>query len=232
MSEKRIMVFAPHPDDGELAMGGTIAKLIAEGWEVVLADMSDGEPTPAGSLEIRAKETAAASAALGITRRVNLGLPNRYFSEDLESRVKIAEAIREYKPRWVFGPFRPDAHPDHIHASRLLEDACFHAKLTRTEMRFEPHHPEKLIYFYATHLRVHADPRFVVDVTPYWEQKIAAAEAYQSQFWDNNPPERKGWIIDHITDLARYFGNRIGVTYGEPFYCHELVGLSNLDGLL
>jgi len=232
MNDKRVMVFPPHPDDGELAMGGTIAKLIAEGWEVIVADMSDGEPTPAGSLEIRAAETAAASKALGVTQRINLGLPNRFFTEDIPSRVKIAEAIRQFKPRWIFGPFRPDAHPDHIHASRLIEDARFHAKLTKTDMKFEPHYPDKLIYFYATHLRVHPNPSFVVDVTPYWEQKIEAAKAYKSQFWDNNPPERKGWIIDHITAGGRYFGNRIGVAYGEPFFCHELVGLARLDDLL
>ena len=232
MGDKRVMIFPPHPDDGELAMGGTIAKLIDEGWDVVVADMSSGEPTPAGSREIRAAETEKASTALGITRRINLGLPNRFFEENIESRVTIAEAIREYKPRWLFGPFRPDAHPDHIHASRLIEDARFHAKLTKTEMKHDPHHPEKIIYFYATHLRVHPNPSFVVDVTPYWDRKIEAVHAYRSQFWDNQPEEKQGWILEHVEALCRYFGNRIGVKYGEPFFCHELVGLNDLGSLL
>ena len=234
MTEKKsVLVFAPHPDDAELAMGGMIAQLIEDGWEVAVADLTDGEPTPVGSVEIRQKETAVASAALGLTQRSCLNLPNRYLEETLEYRRVIAEAIRKYKPRWLFAPFRPDAHPDHVHAGQLIEDACFTAKLTKTDMAHEPHHPEKIIYYYATHLNVHPNPSFVVDITAQWDKKLAAIGAYQSQFWDNQKdPARRGWIIDHIEAICRYFGNRVGVKYAEPFFTHELVGLENLNGLL
>ncbi len=232
-NKKTILIFAPHPDDAELAMGGTIAKFIEDGWDVTLADLTNGEPTPAGSIEIREKETAKASEALGIKQRVNLGLPNRYIEETMENRVILAETIREFKPRWVFATFRPDAHPDHIHASRLIEDARFHAKLTKTDMKHEPHHPEKIIYYYATHLNVHPNPSFVVDITDQWEKKEQAICAYQSQFWDNQKdPARKGWIVDMLKNQASYFGDRIGVKYAEPFFCHELVGLASLNSLL
>ena len=100
-------------------------------------------------------------------------------------------------------------------------------------MAHEPHHPEKVIYYYATHLNVHPNPSFVIDVSAQWEKKLTAIQAYQSQFWLNQKdPARRGWIIDHIEAICRYFGNRISATHAEPFFTHELVGLSKLDDLL
>jgi len=231
--DKNILVFAPHPDDAELAMGGTLALLIEQGWHVTVADVTTGEPTPAGSEAIRKNETAAASKALGITERINLGLPNRYVEVTLENRHILAETIRQYKPRWVFAPYTPDAHPDHVHISQLIQDACFAAKLTKTETKYEPHHPEKVIYYYATHLKVHPVPSFCIDISAQWDKKVAAMTAYQSQFWSNQKaPEKQGWIIDHLSTINHYFGNRTGVKYAEPFFTHELVALASLEGLL
>ena len=229
---KTVLVFAPHPDDAELAMGATICKLINEGWEVVIADLTNGEPTPAGSVEIRQTESQKASEILGVKRRMCLGLPNRWIEETLEARRIVAETIRDVRPRWVFINYPEDAHPDHIRASHLIMDGRFTAKLTKTDMKGEPFYPEKVIYYYASHLRIHPQPSFVVDVSDYWQQKLDAAKAYKSQFWDNqSDPDRKGWILEHITTLGKYFGNRIGVDYGEAFWCHELVGLRALGDL-
>lgn len=233
VENKRVLVFSPHPDDAEITLGGTMCRLLDDGWEVILADLTNGEPTPTGSVEIRAAESAQAAEVLGITKRVCLGLANRYLDESLESRRAVAEAVREYQPRWLFTTFPTDAHPDHIHGSHLVDDARFAAKLTRTDMKFEPFYPDKIIYYYASHLRLHPQPSFVVDVSEYWDRKIEAISAYQSQFWLNqSDPARKGWILEHIAIICRYFGNRIGVEYAEPFYCHELVGLSGLNSLL
>jgi len=228
-----VLIFAPHPDDAELAMGGTIIRMLEQGWEVILADVTDGEPTPKGSPQIRAAERDQATRALGIKERICLGLPNRCITATLENRLVLAEVIRKYKPRWLFTTYQPDAHPDHIEVSRLTEEARFTAKLTKTPMAFEPHYPGKIIYYYATHLRVHPQPSFVVDVSDQWQQKLQAVKAYQSQFWDNQPdPDRRGWIVNHLETYCGYFGNRIGVKFAEPFFCHELVGLSTLNHLL
>jgi len=227
------LIFSPHPDDAELGMGGTIVRMLKDDWEVVLVDITNGEPTPCGSVEIRSGESAKASKILGLSKRICLGLPNRYLENNLEYRRVLAETIRQFKPRWIFTVCRPDAHPDHVHAGELTEEARFTAKLTKSEMAFEPHYAEKIIYYYATHLRVHAQPSFVVDVTDQWDRKIEAVKAYQSQFWLNqSDPQKKGWIIDHIASICGYFGNRIGVKYGEPFFCHELVGLTSVNHLL
>src|SRR4051812_44767941 len=72
----RFLVFGPHPDDQELGMGGTIAKLQRQGHYVHLVDMTNGEPTPHGSVEIRARESAAAAKVLGVERTL-AGLNNR-----------------------------------------------------------------------------------------------------------------------------------------------------------
>jgi bacillithiol biosynthesis deacetylase BshB1 len=229
----RVMIFSPHPDDAEIGMGGTIARLLDDGWEVIVADVTNGEPTPAGTVEIRAAETARATEALGLTGRICLDLPNRYVENTLENRRVVAEAIREYQPRWIFTVTLPDAHPDHIHTHELVGDARFTAKLTKTDMAFEPHYPEKLIYFLGSHLRIHPQPSFLADVTAQWERKIAAISAYQSQFWHYQKENReKGWIIEHITAVCRYYGSRINVRYAEPFFCPEPVGLAHLDALL
>jgi len=230
--QKKVMILSPHPDDAEIAMGGTIARMIDDGWEVIVADLTNGEPTPAGSVEIRAAETARASQALGLKTRLCLGLPNRYVMNTLEYRVIVASAIRQHQPHWLFTVAQPDAHPDHIHAQELVDDARFAAKLTKTDMPFQPHYPDKIIYFYASHLRAHPNPSFLVDVTAQWDRKIAALEAYQSQFWQHDKGRGPGWIIDYITTYCRYFGSRINVKYAEPFLCREPVGLARLDALL
>lgn len=228
-----VLILAPHPDDAEISMGGSIAAMVDQGWQVILADLTNGEPTPNGTPEIRAKEAAKAAEVLGVSQRICLDLPNRYLMETLENRTVVAECIRQYKPRWIFTTALPDAHPDHIHAHALVQDARFAAKYTKTDMAFEPHWPGKLIYFFASHLRQNIEPSFVVDISAYWQKKIAAVEAYESQFiYNQNSPDKKGWIIDHIDSICRYFGTRIGVEYAEPFYCEDLVALSDFDSLI
>src|SRR5215470_61149 len=128
------LVIAPHPDDAELGMGGTIAVLLAQGSRVGVLDLTDGEPTPLGSPEIRRAETEAATAVLGLSWRGNLRLVNRRLEADLDSRARLAGALRQLRPRVLFAPFWEDVHPDHVAASRLIDDARFWAKLTKTDL--------------------------------------------------------------------------------------------------
>src|SRR5262245_33627556 len=93
-----VLVVAPHPDDAELGIAGTIMKMQDEGYRVGVLDLTSGEPTPRGSLATRAKETAAATAILGLTWRENLGLPNRSLEPTLEARRRLAEVIRRERP--------------------------------------------------------------------------------------------------------------------------------------
>ncbi len=135
------LVVASHPDDAELGLGGTIVRLIGQGWKVGILDLTSGEPTPLGTPERRAAETAAANAALGDPWRENLGLPNRSLEPTLAHRRALAAVFRKVRPRLLFAPYWEDAHPDHVAATRLVEDARFWSKLSKTDMPGTPFHP-------------------------------------------------------------------------------------------
>ncbi len=226
-----ILVIAPHPDDAELGMAGAILKFKADGFSVGVLDLTSGEPTPFGSLEIRAAETAAATALLALDWRGNLGLPNRSLEHTLDARAKLAGAIRQLRPKWLFAPYWVDAHPDHVAAVELIEAARFWAKLTKTDMPGEPHHPSRIYYYYCVHLRVIEKPALVLDISSYWEQKLAAISCYQSQFVTNRSTAAPT-ILDRLRDQAAYWGWSIGTRYGEPFACREAVGLTSFRDLV
>lgn len=225
------LVIAPHPDDAELGVGGTILTLKAQGASVGILDLTDGEPTPHGSPEVRARETAEATAVLGLDWRGNLGLPNRSLVNDLASRAKLAGVLRQLRPRVLLAPYWEDAHPDHVAASALVDAARFWAKLTKTDLPGEPHYPQRILYYFAVHLRLHPKPSFIVDVTPVHERKMQAIACYRSQFIEGRPTTTPTFL-DDLRDRARYWGWAIGCGYGEPLLCREEVGLRSLRDLL
>ena len=139
------LVVAPHPDDAELGMGGTIVRLVRAGWRVGIVDLTSGEPTPHGDPGKRRTETEAATKILGIAHRENAGLVNRELESTIPARIKLAEVYRRLRPRVVFVPYWRDAHPDHLAATRLAVEARFHAKLTKTGMAGEPYYPPRLL---------------------------------------------------------------------------------------
>jgi len=226
-----ILVIAPHPDDAELGMAGAIMKFIAEGRRVGVLDLTSGEPTPHGSLEIRARETAAATKIMGLTWRENLGLPNRSLEPTLEARAKLASVIRREKPRWLFAPHWVDAHPDHVAATELVEAARFWAKLTKTDLPGEPHHPQRIYNYYCIHLKQAIQPAFILDISDFWERKLAAIRAYESQFITGRPTEAPT-LVGSFEIEAAYWGKTIGVRYGEPFACREPLGMQSMGDLL
>jgi bacillithiol biosynthesis deacetylase BshB1 len=225
------LVIAPHPDDAELGVGGTILLLRGHGARVGVLDLTDGEPTPYGSPEVRRRETEAATAVLGLDWRENLGLANRRLTADLEARAKLAGVLRRTRPHTLFAPYWDDAHPDHVAASALVDAARFWAKLTKTDLPGDPHYPRRIVYYFSVHLRLHPKPSFVLDVTPHIEEKMRAVACFRSQFIegrDTTPPT----LLDDLRDRARYWGWAIGTGYGEPFVCREEIGLRGLRDLV
>lgn len=225
------LIIAPHPDDAELGAAGTILKLQAEGKRVGVLDLTSGEPTPHGSVEIRTAETAKATEILGLTWRENLGLANRSLEPTLENRAKLAGVIRQTKPRWLFAPYWEDAHPDHTAATQLVEEARFWAKLTKSDLPGEPYHPERIYYYYCVHLKLAPQPAFVLDISDVWETKLASIKAYQSQFLTGRSTEPPTFI-DKVRDEAAYWGKTIGTAYGEPIATREPLGLTKLNDLV
>lgn len=217
------LIIGPHPDDQELGMGGTIVKLARQGHKVHILDVTNGEPTPRGSPELREKEWTKAAQIMGVQRSL-LGLKNREVTHNLESRYKMAAAIRVHRPDVLFVPYPIDAHPDHVAVTKIAEDARFDAKLTKSTIPGEPWHPKRIIYYFCTHLRLNFNPVFCIDVSDTFEEKIRAVEAYESQM---NPD-----LVQQVKNTCAYFGSRIGTKYAEPFYSHEVIGLSGLSELV
>ncbi len=225
------LIIAPHPDDAELGMGGTIAKLIQSGWKVGILDLTTGEPTPLGSPEIRKAETAAANALLGNPWRQNLGLPNRDLEPTLHHRRALATIFRKVKPRLLFAPYWEDAHPDHTAATKLVEDARFWSKLSKSDIPGTPFHPSRVLYYFSVHLKIVERPSFVLDISDQNEAKLAALRCYASQLVNNQQPGQPG-VIEAVADRTRFWGHFVGVRHAEPFASREPVGLRELDGLL
>jgi bacillithiol biosynthesis deacetylase BshB1 len=225
------LVIAPHPDDAELGLGGTIARLQTQGWAVGILDLTSGEPTPLGSPEIRRAETDAATRVLGSPWRANLGLPNRSLEPSLENRRALAAVFRKVRPRLLFAPYWEDAHPDHTAATKLVEDARFWSKLSKSDIPGEPFHPARVLYYFSVHLRIVERPSLVLDISDQQETKLAALRCYRSQLLDNQPEGRPG-VIDAVADRTRFWGQTVGVRHAEPIASREPLGLTGLRDVL
>jgi N-acetylglucosamine malate deacetylase 1 len=222
-----ILVVGPHPDDQELGMGGSIDKLARQGHRVHLLDVTNGEPTPRGTPEKRAREAAAAAKILGVERSL-LGLKNREVIHSLENRHRMASFYRTIRPDWIFLPYPIDAHPDHVAVTRIGEDARFDAKLTNcSTIEGEPCYPKRIIYYFCTHLRLDFKPTFCLDISDTIDTKIAAINAYESQMVQINMD-----VPQMVKTMNGYFGGRIGTQYAEPFFTYEVLGFGGLDQLV
>lgn len=217
-----------HPDDVEIGMGGTVAKLSGAGARVAIIDLTDGEPTPHGSPEIRATESKAAAAILGADRRT-LSQPNRYLFDTVDARRELAQVLRELRPRMLFLPYASDAHPDHVAAASIGIAARFYAKLTKTDMSGEPFYPPRVYRYMAVHQSIVAEPSFVVDITDELGTKVLALEAYRSQFGDN--PANSG-VVPMIERMAEHWGTVARTGAGEPFFALEPVAVPSPSVLL
>ncbi|HTC21704.1 MAG TPA: bacillithiol biosynthesis deacetylase BshB1 [bacterium] len=218
-----VLAFGAHPDDVEIAMGGTILSLKAQGAKVVICHLTDGEPTPYGNHKTRLKEAEKASRVLKLDDYLILPLKNRELQDTMGARKKVAEVMRKYRPAIVFAPYWVDAHPDHWGASQLVEAARFWAKLVKTDMKHDPWYPPKFYYHLCSHLRPNVQPSFIVDTSAHHEQKLKAVACYESQFIKK--PGSKA--LDFINKVNRYFGGMIGVETGEPFFSKENLGVKD-----
>ena len=225
-----LLAIAPHPDDAEISVGGTLVACHQQGMHVGILDLTNGEPTPFGSLEIRSKETEAATRILQVAWRNNLGLPNRTLEHTLESRRKLATVFRQTRPKVILAPYWEDSHPDHVAATSLIEAARFWSKLSRTDMDGEPFHPPQIFYYFSIHLRVHPQPAFVFDISETIDKKLAAVRCYESQFFTGRSQDFPT-AIDDIRDRARYWGWSIGTKFGEPFASRESIRIGSFESI-
>ena len=224
-----ILCVGAHPDDVEIGMGATVAMMVAQGLDVVMVDLTDGEPTPRGSHDLRVAEAARSAEVLGVKSRIMLPLQNRELADTIDARTLLAEVIREHRPRVLFAPYPIDAHPDHIAASAIVEAARFYAKFVKTDMTGEPHFPARVYHYFAVHLRLLAKPSFIVDVTATLPVKTAALACYESQF---GAETANASLLDWVTGQAGVWGALIGTAGGEPFFSREEIGIRDIRDLV
>jgi bacillithiol biosynthesis deacetylase BshB1 len=222
----RIICIGAHPDDVELSMGGTILKLQKSHHEILLVDLTNGEPTPFGDPETRKKESTQAADILGVSR-ITLQHPNRYLQDSLDVRKDLARVFRDFKPELIFTHYEFDVHPDHKAASSLTEAARFYSKLTKSDIPGEPFFPPKILYYFPNHVHIQLLPSFCVDITDYIETKEKVLKTYESQFIKSG----KSDLLDEFFETNRYYGIRIGTLFAEPFYSRETININYFSKL-
>ena len=223
-----ILIIGAHPDDIELGFGASAAMLAQKGLNVAFLDLTNGEPTPFGDPATRAREAEEAARILGASQRITLDLPNRELTDSVEARHKVAAVYRRLRPKLLFIQRGPDAHPDHIDGSMIAIKARFDAKLTKSTIPGEPFYPARVFMYLASHLRLHAKPAFILNVTSCFSKKLEVIKTYKSQF---AAAGREEMMLKRVEEVGAYYGRLINVEYGEPVFCDEEIGLDDIRDL-
>ncbi len=230
-----LAVFA-HPDDVELAVGGTLLKMKRLGYRTGALDVTRGEMGTRGTVESRGFEAEEAAKILKLDIRENLGLPDgRVFADD-ESRAALVRVLRRLKPRIILTHQGDDPHPDHNHIAQLVRES---ARLASMRKYDEDGGEEKInvpIVAHNVFSRLVA-PTFIVDISDFLNEKMEAIKAHKSQFYDakSNEPETRLTVkgfLDELENRSRYFGSLIGVAAGEPYYVREALNIDDPIDLL
>ncbi|HYK59483.1 MAG TPA: bacillithiol biosynthesis deacetylase BshB1 [Bryobacteraceae bacterium] len=226
-----LLAIAAHPDDVELTCGGTLLKMAQLGYQTGILDLTAGEMGTRGTPKIRAKEAAHAAKLLNVSWRDTLGVPDSEVHSSRKYKLRLARIIRQLRPKTVILPYWEARHPDHYHASELGYEGCFLAGLQQLPITGEAYRPFKILYSVS-----YADvrPTFVVDISDQYEQRRKAILAFASQFRPKKTaaPSKVHLAIDRLEEemnqLARHYGQMIGVQYGEPFLQKELMKVEDL----
>jgi bacillithiol biosynthesis deacetylase BshB1 len=204
-----VLAIAAHRDDVEQTCGGTLLRMAARGLRTGILDLTQGEAGTRGSAAEREAEADQAARLLGVTWRAALDLPDGAIENTIENRIKIARVLRELRPRVVILPYWQARHPDHAITGTLGYDACFVSGLAKVETGAAPHRPFKIVY---ASLYADVRPSFIVDITPFIEQRHAALMAYRSQYANQATgsalfvPEEE--IRERTFAEARHYGQR------------------------
>ena len=227
-----VIAVGAHPDDVEIGCGGTVARLVQQGYRVGIVDLTDGEPTPGcPSPEIRLAEAQAAAEILGVHVRVTLELPNRRLFDSFESRVALAKVFRTYRPKLILGLIgkTPLASPDHWQASQITDAAVFYTRLSKWDSYFDglPVHTIQSQVWYQLGVSSLGIPpaagHFVVDISETLELKLKAIRAYQTQF-----PPSKDRVFQWVSSQNQLAGASAGFGAGELLYSTMTLGVKDL----
>jgi bacillithiol biosynthesis deacetylase BshB1 len=224
-----ILAIAAHPDDVEQTCGGTLLRMTEKGYRTAVLDLTAGDMGTRGTPEQRIAESEEAGRHMRLRWRGNMRFPDARLSNDISARMSLAVKIRELRPRVVILPYWQGRHPDHYRTAELGYEACFLAGLRKLDDYSEPHRPQKVLY---SSLYANVTPSFVVDISAQFEARMAALLSYQSQYGPQGAgsdlfpgPEE---IRERLAAVARFYGNLIGVQYGEPFVVKEAMQVEDI----
>lgn len=230
------LAIGAHPDDVEFSCGGTLLKLVSLGYQVGILDVSRGELGTRGTAEIRAREAAAAADVMGLAVRDNLELPDGHVWLSEESRMRMARKIRRYRPRIIFTHYWEDPHPDHAHTCQIVREAAHVAGLVKydAEAGQRRFRPLSVAHFLFPRTVV---PTFVVDISEFAEQKLAAARCYGSQLYDAESKELETAVsnegfLGRVESRQRFYGSLIAVEHAEGFVVREALNIHDPVELL
>jgi N-acetylglucosamine malate deacetylase 1 len=227
-----LLAIAAHPDDVEQTCGGTLLRMAGAGYRTGVIDLTCGEMGSRGDPQTRLTEADAAAGALRLSHRANMRFPDTRLVNWVEYREKLALEIRALQPRTVILPYWQARHPDHYHAAEIAFDACFLAGLRKLDPATAPGRPFNVIY---ASMYANVTPSFVVDITKEFDLRMDALFAYKSQYGDSADASdlfpQASEIRDRLAGIARFYGNLVGVKYGEPFTVRETMRVDDVVAL-
>ena len=215
-----VVAFGAHPDDLEVAMGGTAAKLADNGLTALFVDLSDGEPTRYAGRGARQAQADDAARSLGV-KRLTLNFQDRLIADTLEARLTIARLIRIHRPRYVFTTRGSGIHPDHRAVTEIVTNGVFYARLPKwdevkgAESALEGTEPHEIDRLFFARCRMEPAWRsfdFAVDISDWYERKRASIAAYASVFAGD-----QARLVERYAAEDQYYGRILGVRYAEPF---------------
>ena len=224
-----VLAIAAHPDDIEQTCGGTLIRMAEAGYRTGALDLTAGDMGTRGTPEQRVLESETAAGHMLLSWRGNLHFPDARLENTISARMTLAVKIRELKPRVVIIPYWQARHPDHYRCSEMAFEACFLAGLKKLDEYSEPHRPQKILY---SSLYADVKPSFIVDISAQFERRMTALLSYVSQYGETTeggtlfPSEQE--IRDRLGAIARFYGNQIGVKYGEPFVVKEAMQIDDI----
>lgn len=235
-TELDVLAVFSHPDDAELSVSGTLLRLKSQGYRTGVLDMTRGEMGTRGTPETREQEAAEAARILKLDVRLNLGQPDGHIWPTEAARTAVVRVLRSHAPQVLLTTHWDDPHPDHANTCHIVREA---ARLA-TMARYDEEGKQKAVRMPALMHSLFSRrvvPSFIVDVSEFVEEKMAAIRAHASQFYQaesNEPATRISdpAFLNQIELRMRYFGSLIGVAAGEPFYVREALNVDDPISLL
>ena len=224
-----VLAIAAHPDDVEQTCGGALIRMAELGYRSGVLDLTPGDMGSRGTPELRIQESKTAAQHLLLAWRENLRWPDARLENTITARMTLAGVIRRVRPRVVILPYWTGRHPDHYRACEIGYEACFLSGLRRLEEDVPPHRPSKILY---SSLYANTPPSFVVDISRQFDRRMAALFAYASQYGESESASdlfpSHAEVEERIASIARFYGNLVGVRYGEPFVVKESMQVDDI----